>query len=162
MAAMTFTEEQTARLLAVLGLAEDTADPETVVMAVEDLAKREAEREAAGAEPSEIAAAAKRLGLGELVDPDTLAALRQDASEGRKLAAAARQADIERQIDDAIRTGRIAPSRRQHWAKLAAADPGMIEVLASIPAETIPYTEVGHSVEPAADDLAESGRWFYD
>jgi hypothetical protein len=159
MAAMTFTEEQAARLLTALGLADDTTDAETVVMAVEDLAKQAAEREAAAAKPSEIAAAAKRVGM-ELIDADTATALRADAAEGRKLAAAAKRADIERQIDDAVRTGKIAPSRRQHWVKLAAADPGMLEVLASIPAETAyPLTEQGHSIEPAGD-LAEQGRWF--
>ena len=43
--------------------------------------------------------------------------------------------------------------------KLAAADPGMLEVLASVPDETaVPMTELGHSIEPAD---AGGSEWFY-
>jgi hypothetical protein len=41
---------------------------------------------------------------------------------------------------------------------LIKARPGMAEVLASVPNETaVPMTEIGHSVDPAADKPA----WFY-
>lgn len=162
MPALTFTDEQTARLLAALAL-DEGADAETVVLAVEEMAKREAERDTAAAKPSEIAAAAKRVGM-ELVDADTVAALRHDASEGRKLAAAARQQKIEADIDEAIRLGKIAPSRRQHWVKLAAADEGMLTVLREIPPETaVAFSEIGHSTEPGdRDGIAELGKWFFE
>ncbi|EUA09422.1 hypothetical protein I546_4164 [Mycobacterium kansasii 732] len=41
------------------------------------------------------------------------------------------------------------------------ADPGMAEVLASVPAETaVPMTEIGHALEPV-DAGAEAPGWFY-
>jgi hypothetical protein len=36
------------------------------------------------------------------------------------------------------------------------------DLLAAVPNETaVPMTEIGHSVDASADDLAEAGRWFY-
>lgn len=102
-----FTDEQAAALLDLLGLPADTTDPQLVVDTVADLADQ-----AAGvdpAKPSAVAAAARKAGL-EVVDTDTLAALRHDATEGRRVAAAAAKAAVEAQIDDAISKGKIAAS----------------------------------------------------
>jgi hypothetical protein len=45
---------------------------------------------------------------------------------------------------------------------LIEADPAMERTLADIPNETaVPMTEIGHSVDASADDLAEAGRRFY-
>lgn len=110
--------------------------------------------------PSTVAAAARKAGL-EVVDIQTLTALRHDAQQGRAMAAAAKTQKIEAAVDEALRLGKIAPSRKRHWVTLCTHDEGMIEVLAAVPNETaVPMTEVGHSTEPAADDRADAG-WFW-
>lgn len=158
--ALTFDDDQAAALVDALGLPDDTTDVQLVLDTATDLAAQVA----AGVDPekaSTVAAAAKRAGL-EVVDTETLATLRHDAQEGRKIAAAAAQQKVEASVDDAIAKGKITPARRKHWLTLIAADPGMAEVLASVPNETaVPLTEIGHSVEASAEDLAEAGRWFY-
>jgi hypothetical protein len=67
---------------------------------------------------------------------------------------------VEASVDDAIAKGKIAPSRRGHWVTLIQADPGMAEVLTSVPNETaVPMTELGHSLE--TNDADTGGEWFY-
>jgi hypothetical protein len=112
-------------------------------------------------QPSSVAAAAKRHGM-EVMDTETDDALRHDAAEGRKIAAAAARAKTEATVDDAINKGKITAARRKHWVTLIEADPGMADVLAAVPNETaVPLTEVGHGMDGAHDDLAERGAWFY-
>jgi hypothetical protein len=78
------------------------------------------------------------------------------------MAAAAVQQKIEAAVDDAVSTGKITAARKRHWVTLCTNDAGMLEVLASVPNETaVPLTEIGHSIDASAEDLAESGRWFY-
>ncbi len=154
---LTFDDTQAAALLDALGLPADTTDIEVVITTAADLADQCAKMDPA--QPSTVAAAAKRAGL-EVVDGPTLAALRHDATEGRKIAAAAAQQRIEASVDDAIGKGKITPARRKHWISLIQADPGMADVLASVPNETAaPMTELGHGVEAQGDD--DSPKWFY-
>ncbi|BDY26615.1 hypothetical protein [Mycolicibacterium mageritense] len=157
---MEFTPEQIAAMLEALGLPPGTTDAQLVVDTAVDLA---AQAEALDpAKPSTVAAAAARNGM-EVLDKDTADALRRDAQEGRRIAAAAARAEVEASVDDAIGKGKIAPSRRKHWVDLIAADPGMADVLASVPNETaVPLAEIGHAVDEvaASGDPAESG-WFY-
>ena len=153
--ALTLTDDQAAALLDALGLPADTTDAQLVDTAKDLAAQAEA---LDPAKPSTVAAAAKRNGL-EVIDKDTAQVLRRDAAEGRRIKAAAEFAKVEASVDDAISKGKITPSRRGHWVTLIQADPGMAEVLASVPNETaVPMTELGHSLEPA--DSAEAG-WFY-
>lgn len=157
---LTFNDEQAAKLLDALGLDADVTDAETVLAAAEDLAAREAGINAE--KPSTVAAAARKAGL-EVVDAPTLASLRHDAAEGRKLAAAAARQKIETTVDDAVGKGKITAARKKHWITLIEADPGMAEVLAAVPAETaVPMTELGHSVEPVDADTRDEPVWFYD
>lgn len=152
---MEFTPEQIIALLAALGLPDDTDDPQLVVDIAVDLAAQLGDP----AKPSTIAASAKRAGL-EVIDADTAAALRHDAAEGRKIAAAAARARVEASVGDAVTKGKITPARRKHWVSLIEADPGMADVLAAVPNETaVPLSKVGHSADNT-DDRAESG-WFY-
>ena len=157
--ALTFTDDQAAALLDALGLPADTADAQLVVDTAKDLA---AQAEAMDpAKPSTVAAAAKRNGL-ELLDKATVEALRRDAQEGRRLAAAADLAKVEASVDDAISKGKITAARRGHWVTLIQADPGMAQVLASVPAETaVPLTELGHSREATDADADGVSQWFY-
>ncbi|WP_167470680.1 hypothetical protein [Mycobacterium innocens] len=65
--------------------------------------------------------AAKKHGL-ELLDADTLAALKRDAQEGRRIAAAGTKAKIEAAVDDAVNRGKITAARRKHWDAVALPD----------------------------------------
>lgn len=151
-----FTPEQSAKLLDLLGLPPDTADAELILATVADLVSQAAGEH----KPSEVAAAAKRSGL-DVIDTDSLAALRRDATEGRQLKAAAVQQRVEASVDDAIGRGKITPARRKHWVTLIGADPGMADVLASVPNETAaPLTEIGHGVGSESDELAARADWF--
>lgn len=158
--AMTLDDDQTAALLEALGLPVDTSDPDLVVATTKDLAAQ-----AAGIDsekPSTIAAAARKAGL-EVIDRDTAEALRRDAGEGRRMAAEAARAKVEQQVDDAVRRGKIAASRRKHWVNLIGADPGMADVLASVPDETaVPLSEAGHGQNPdPGAELVEAADWFH-
>ena len=155
-----FTPDQAAQLLNLLGLPPDTTDPATILAVVADLVADEA-GEPADPAPSAVAAAAQRVGL-EVVDADTLAALRREAAEGRQVKAAAERQRIEATVDDAIRRGKITAARRGHWVELLQADPGMADVLARTPDETaVPITAIGHGVsEDEHQAHAETG-WVY-
>jgi len=154
---MEFTPEQIAALLEALGLAADTTDPQLVVDTAADM---RAQLDGMTPEqPSSVAAAAKRHGM-EVIDTATADALRRDAQEGRKIAAAAAKARIEASVDDAINRGAITLGRRKHWVSAIEADPGMADVLASYPnAMAVPLSELGHSADNS--DLAEPAPWFY-
>jgi hypothetical protein len=155
---MQFDDDQTAALLDALGLPADTDDPQLVIDTAVDLAAQLGDP----SKPSAIAASAKHAGL-EVIDTDTAAALRRDAAEGRKIAAAAAKAkvEVEAAVSDAVDKGKITPARRNHWVTLIDADPGMAEVLAAVPAQTaVPLSEVGHATDNTGD-LAEAAPWFY-
>ncbi|WP_422748012.1 hypothetical protein ACN27E_07900 [Mycobacterium sp. WMMD1722] len=153
--ALTFTDDQATALLDLLGLPSDTTDIDTILATVKDAVGQPID----DAKPSAVAAAAKRVGL-EVVDTDTLTALRHDAAEGRQIKAAAARQAVEDAVDKAIGKGKITFSRRKHWVDLIAADPGMADVLASVPDETaVPLTEIGHGVEASAPH-SETAEWF--
>ena len=106
-----------------------------------------------------IRGASQRVAKVGSTDSDSLAALRTEAAEGRQVKAAAAKAKIDGQVNDAIRAGKITPARRDHWVTLITADPGMADVLASVPDETaVPRTEIGHSAD--TDDLTDAATWF--
>lgn len=159
--ALTFNDEQEAELLKLLGLPEAAPGDTDAGLVLDTIIDLAAQVEALDpTKPSTVAAAAKRNGM-EVLDADTLAALKTDAAEGRKLAAAAARAKVEAAVDDAVTKGKITPARRKHWISLIEADPGMADVLAAVPAEmAVPMSEVGHSANNGKGDLAESG-WFY-
>ncbi|CKI34167.1 hypothetical protein LTT02_25500 [Mycolicibacterium smegmatis] len=150
-------DTQAAALFEVLGLSADTADVDLVVATAQDLAAQADTLESA--KPSAVAAAAARNGM-ELLDKDTAEALRRDAQEGRRIAAAAARARVEAAVADAIDKGKITPDRHKHWVTLIEADPGMADVLAAVPNETVvPMSEIGHSTDNP--DVAQSTTWFY-
>jgi len=155
---MEFTPEQVTALLEALGLPPDTDDAQLVVDTAADLA---AQVEALDpAKPSTVAAAAARNGM-EVLDRDTADALRRDAQEGRRIAAAAARAKVEAAVDDAVSKGKITPARKRHWISLLENDLGMADVLAAVPNETaVPMSEVGHAAHNTGD-LAERSAWFY-
>ncbi|GAA1072001.1 phage protease [Tsukamurella spumae] len=142
------TPEQWGALLAALGLPPE-ATPDEVIAAVTDLATNEA---ATVGKPSAIAAAAGRIGM-QVIDRDSLTALKAQAAEGAQIKASAAKAEVEAAVDDAVRQGKITRGRRGHWITLCTADPAMKQVLASIPRETaVPMSEIGHSVDTDNED----------
>lgn len=160
--ALTFSDDQEAELLKLLGLPEaapgDT-DAGLVLDTAADFAAQVAEIDPA--KPSTVAAAAKRAGL-EVLDTDTLATLRHDAQEGRQIRAAAERQKIEAVVGDAISKGKITPARRKHWIDLINADRGMADVLAAVPNETaVPVSEMGHSNGADGSDGGPTAEWFY-
>jgi hypothetical protein len=156
--ALTFDDTQAAVLLEALGLPAETADVDLVVQTAQDLAAQVAGM--TPEQPSSVAAAAKRHGM-DILDHDTHEALKRDAAEGRKIAAAAAKQRIEASVEDAISKGKITPGRKRHWQALLEADPGMEQVLAAVPNETaVPMSEVGHSADNTGDH-AEPAQWFY-
>lgn len=160
--ALTLNDEQEADLLKLLGLPEAApgeSDVELVIDTITDLAHQVEALDPA--KPSTVAAAAARNGM-EVLDKDTAAALRRDAAEGRRVAAAAAKANVEASVDDAVTKGKITPARRKHWVSLIEADPAMADVLAAVPNETaVPMSEVGHSADNGTGDLDKPAAWFY-
>ncbi|MDV7101662.1 hypothetical protein R4227_16445 [Gordonia amicalis] len=155
--AITFTDEQTTRLLELIGAPADTTDVEAILAVIEDLATQAAD--GGDLKPSNIANMAKRHGL-EAIDADTLTALRTEAAEGRQIKAASAKAAVESKVDDAIQHGKITAARRKHWVDLITADPGMADVLASVPNETaVPLNEIGHG-QSSDSDTIEEAAWF--
>lgn len=155
---LTFDGTQAAALHEALGLPADTDDLDLIVATAVDLAAQVETLDPA--KPSTVAAAAARNGM-EVIDKDTADALRRDAQEGRKIAAAAARAKVEAAVDDAVNKGKITPARRKHWVSLIEADPAMADILAKYPNEmAVPMSEVGHSADNS--DLAEPAAWFYE
>lgn len=156
--ALTFDDDQAAALLEALGLDADTNDVELIADTVKDAATAST---AETAQPSAVAAAARRVGLG-VMDSDSLEALKREAAEGRQIKAAEATKRIEASVDDAIQKGKITPARRKHWITLIGADPEMADVLASTPDETaVPMTEIGHGVGADGPPSGENAGWFY-
>jgi hypothetical protein len=111
------------------------------------------------AQPSAIAATAKRAGL-EVVDADPIAMLRREATDGKQVKAAAQAQRIEANVDDAITKGKITPARRKHWVDLLAADPAMPDVLATLPDNTMPVQPIGHGVD-IEGGTPQGAQWFH-
>lgn len=148
-----FTDEQVGELREALGLPEDTEDQEVFDAVLEKLTAPEADSEA---EPGTSA----KLPAGVVaVDAATLEGLRRDAQRGAQ--ARAQQETDARQalVSAAIKDGRIASARKDHWLAALTADPeGAAATLASLAPGLVPVEELGHGVgsENAAQDLG----WF--
>ncbi len=90
------------------------------------------------------------------IEVDVLEAMRADLAEKTAALAEVRaKADAERRdaiVAKAIKEGKVAPARREHWlAQLNADEEGAVQVLDSLAPGTIPLNEIGHSDEPEAD-----------
>ena len=156
--ALTFDDDQAADLLSALGLDATTTDVDLIAATVKDAATAST---AEGAQPSAVAAAARRVGLG-VMDSESLEALKREAAEGRQAKLTAAREKIEASVDDAISKGKITPARRKHWVTLIEADPEMANVLAATPNETaVPMTEMGHGVSREGSEGADNAGWFY-
>lgn len=128
-----FTDEQLTTLRQTAGVADD-ADVDTVIAAVKEALSEQAE----DPKPSAVPEGAI------IVDRAAFDEMREQARAG----AAAREQQVvaqrEQALDDAVRTGRIAPAARPGWAALLERDPAAAETLEQLPAGTIPVNELGH------------------
>jgi ATP-dependent Clp endopeptidase proteolytic subunit ClpP len=129
--AVEFTPEQLTDLRKRLGVADD-ADEATILAAVEELHVK------ATAEPPEPDPP-KDLPEGIVaIEKAKLDELRSDAAAGRE--ARDEQVRDRRQglVASAVRDGRIAPARAQHWLDQLEADPGAEDVLAKLEPGLVP------------------------
>lgn len=90
-----------------------------------------------------------------LIESAQLDALQADAAAGRQARDAQLKAEREATIEVAVRDGRIAPSRREHWAAQLEADAGLAEVIAGLP-KIINTDEIGFTggIDEASDEDA--------
>lgn len=88
------------------------------------------------------------------IEESQLEQLRSDAAAGRE----ARDEQVRQArkalVDDAVRNGKIAPARAEHWEAALAADPGAAEQLNALQPGLIPLEAKGHTggVDEATDD----------
>lgn len=90
----------------------------------------------------------------QVVDSAAFAELQKQAAEG--VAARAEQNAARRDgiVEAAIREGRIAPAARDAWrTQLDTNEDGTSKLLASLPVNTLPIAEIGHSEVEEADAL---------
>jgi hypothetical protein len=158
--ALDFSDDQAAKLLDTLGLPENTTDIDIVIATGEDLAAKAAGVAPIPDKPSDLAEAAHRAGL-VVLDQDSVDTLRAEAESGRRLAAAANASRIAAMVEDAVKRGKIAPARRNHWQNLIAKDPAMADYLNGLPDNMLPVAEVGHGNNPdPAFDLLGEPEWY--
>jgi Mu-like prophage I protein len=131
-----------------LGLAED-ADEATILEALDTALnpKQEndgTEQDKAENEPAPVAAGA-RLPEGVVtIDEAKLAELQAQAAEGVAARAQQRAEARDRDLNDAIKAGKIPPARREHWQRLYDTDPeGTKQTLASLSAGVVPLEDKG-------------------
>ncbi|WP_394254715.1 head maturation protease, ClpP-related [Pseudoclavibacter helvolus] len=81
-----------------------------------------------------------------VVDAAALAALQSDARDGREARAEQVRSKREGIVTAAVQSGRIAPAAREGWlASLEKDEDGVSALLMSLPENTIPVVEMGHS-----------------
>lgn len=125
------TDEQLTTLRQTAGVADD-ADVDTALAA---LAEALEER----AEPTTAPAGTV------VVDEAAFAQLQEQARLGAEARAEQQRQHRERTLDAAVASGRIAPAARGSWAATLERDPDAEQVLAGLPANTIPVEELGHA-----------------
>ena len=125
-----------------LGITDAEIDHDALLTALDEALAERAEPAASAELPEGIVP----------IDRATLEALQSDAAAGREARDAQIRAQREALVTAAVTDGRIPPARRDAWLSMLAADPGAAEVLAAMPAGTVPLAEIGHSGEVDADE----------
>ena len=140
------TDEQLTTLRQTAGVADD-ADVDTALAAIAEALQEQADAPQASTHPEGTI----------LVDQAAFTDLQAQAALGVQAHQAQMAAHREQVLDDAVRTGRIAPAARSGWAALLERDDTAEATLAELPANTIPVAELGHvgqveRTEDSADD----------
>ena len=139
--ALTLSDEQETSVREALGLAED-ADATAIVDAILEIATAPEPE----AEPAALADGTV------VVEAAMLEALQASARRGDEARTRQESDDRAALVENAIRTGRVAPARRDHWLAQLAADPGVAETLASL-APVYPVGQpLGHDGVPQSTD----------
>lgn len=153
-----FTDAQVTTLRQRLGIADENADGDAILAALEEALAERADPQGTGTPPAPpaaetppavvpVAASHGNLPAGAIVlDSSALEALRASAKRGEAAFARMAQEDRDRAIDDAVTRGKIAAARRPHWQTAWDKDPdGTKQALASMPANLIPVKDVGYA-----------------
>jgi hypothetical protein len=157
-----FTDEQLTTLRQQLGLPED-ADAATILAAnAEALAERAESTDPVPPAPTPTPPNPPTPPTPQAI-PEGLTVIETDVLEGLQTAAAAGQSahqrfqreDRDREIDAAVRAGKITPARVEHWQKAWEADPeGAKATLASLAPGLVPVEFSGSPGEPDNSDHA--------
>ena len=163
---MQFSDEQLATLRSKLGLADDaTLEPSQVLAAIAEVTPQDK----GGSTPpagvnvdnTPTTPAAKQVAGTMVIDASAWEA--QQESIKRLEAKQAKHDRDERDdvIAQAVRDGKFAPARKEHWAKLWDADPeGAREVLAGLTKNVIPVDALGTNLEDDESIDAEFASLF--
>jgi ATP-dependent protease ClpP protease subunit len=124
-----------------LGIAEN-ADEASILAAVDELkARADAPKLPDGAVP---------------IEKEQLEQLQAAARDGQEAREQQRTEHREQLVSAAVKDGRIAASRREHWLTALKADPeGAEESLKALAPGLIPVAELGHAGDDPADDLGD-------
>lgn len=139
------TDAQLTTLRQTAGVADD-ADVDTALAAISEALQEQAEDPQTSAHPEGTV----------LVDQAAFADLQAQAALGAQARAEQVAAHREKVLNDAVRTGRIAPAARNSWAALLERDSTAEATLAELPANTVPVTALGHVGQ--LDDPAASAE----
>lgn len=130
-----FSDESTATLRQKLGLADD-ADEATILAAVDEALDERAEPQNTTQLPEGVVA----------IDAAQLDELRVHAEAGHQARLQQETDHREQVVNEAVRTGRIAPARREAWLNRLKADPEEEATLNSLEPGLVPVKEVGTAV----------------
>lgn len=154
-----FTDEQTSELREALSLPEDATDQEIFDAVLDELTAPEETAPETGTDNRATASAATLPAGVVAVESSVLDALRLDAQRGAQARAQQETEARTALVSAAIKDGRIAAARKDHWLAALTADPGGAgQTLSSLAPGLVPVEEVGHGVgtENSAQDLG----WF--
>lgn len=157
---MQFSDEQLATLRSKLGLADDaTLEPSQVLAAIADMTPQEPKK-VDPETPVEKPVAKQVAGTMTI---DASAWDEREERIKRLEASQAKHAREERDqvIDQAVRDGKFAPARKEHWAKLWDADPeGARTVIDGLTKNVIPVEALGINLEDDESIDAEFASLF--
>lgn len=156
---MQFSDEQLATLRSKLGLADDaTLEPSQVLAAIADKTPQEPNT----VEPETPAQPAAKAVAGTMVIDASAWEAQQEAIKRLE----AKQAKHDRDerddvIAQAVREGKFAPARKEHWARLWDADPeGTRQVIDGLTKNVIPVEALGFTIEDDESIDAEFASLF--
>lgn len=164
---VTFTDDEIVVLRHSLGVGDD-ADSAVITAALVEALDERAEdapadehADAAAADEDEEVTDGVHLPDGLVaIDSTILDELRQAAARGEEARTQQERESRELLVASAVKDGRVAPARRDHWIKQLEADPGASVVLASLAPGLVPVgSEVGVANgegDPDADALYAS------